>query len=1646
MKNIGKRILSLLCVIVMMLPMIPVAELPLKAEAATEGLDLSAMQIVVPQNATAVENTAATELQNYLYQITGTRPAIKTEGQQSGGSIFIGATTRAKNLKVTYPTAGDVNGEAWAIQVKGSHLILVGAPTRGPLYAVYHLLEDVLGVRWWNPWEEDVPKGNAIVPSNYSASGVPAMEYREVFMGLETGLNEKFNVRNRMNGSHTSISANYGGEETYGWPAHVHTFNRVFGPNDFAAHPEWFSLVNGNRNGDGQLCLTNSGLIEEYAARLVSHVPDDPDGIYSISPNDNENFCQCTNCINEINTYGMSGYVLRFVNKMADAVTAAGYTKAKVEMLVYWAYIDPPKGGVTPVSNVMLRFADNYVDILHGLDHANNADTMSKLQTWISIAPNRVYYWQYAVVYQNNGVLPSMFNYGDDITTLQSMGVNGWFIEQEQCINADFWDMKLWLGAKLMENPVSGAEYTALMDEFIYGYYGEAAGKHIRDYLYLMHGKAEASNVNVTFSTNIIGAEWLTVQDIIAGYDYFEKAVAAAGNNATLQRRIRAARSGFDRVIHENFVTWKKQASNAGLTLSFTQREVGKRIYQTMTEQIALRGIYDPDYPKFYSYYENKYGEAQYALPSEFSNADREHILDYTFEDFRAVNTNNIVADSESLVGKAYCLDTSGMSTLNSTQRAMMKAIVINAYDPSGTTSNDLRTIGSISAKNLTRNSGYKLYSIDWTVPQMGSDPTDYVYLFDDWGLQIPDMKRDLNLLVGQTVKIYLSVKANGSLSSSTYFKGQYYIDRVIVVPNPNQLTHNYVSAPSAYSDGCRVVCNTCGDVITGEHSWDDGVVTKEPTYEAQGVKTYTCTACGETQTESIEKLEKPVSPIDSISSGHLIADRDYSHFATQEGMTAYVDDAEAYGGKAACYSQANLDNGDFVTLHRYESATGSDVGIGNLFKDDLNVGQGYHIYKFTYTVPANATENGVVYIMPNWQLNSAQLCKDLYAYAGKNVEIYVSIKVAKNTTDNLYSVFVDRVVLATVCDDYIGEDGLCSQCGKAMSLTFRADDFELAYYKAGICDSVVEDGASAYGKAARFSYAERLATGDAGLYNEVLCSAEGEKRMYTRADGVSDVQVGQFTGAQLQANAAGGKYVTYEFKKLNLSDVNFVYMFSESLRTRFTAAQKNFLKDRPVDMAVSLRVEGDVTGTDAANPPVYYIDCITFTPSELDEIDRIPDGHLVSMRDSSYFAFDANEGTTYVTDEEAYGGKAVCFTRANLTTDPKISINRYDVASGLGDGAPELKIGELTLSELKVNQGYQIYKFTYDVPVQTTAGNTFYIMSNWQLNSAQFAKDFAPYAGKTVEVYISMKVEGPDTNGLYAVSVDRVALETHCEDYVSDDGCFCTICGKMLVPTPVLSWNLVLDGNIGMNFNLNVTAEEAAAATVDVTVAGETTTKNVADLLVDGKYVLPVELAAAQMADNVTITLHKGGETLTKDYSVRGYADKILNGDYTEETKNLVKYMLSYGAASQTYFGYNDAEENLADKGIEVTPAAVPAEGGVYSVTGSAKGVKYYGATLVYRNKIAVRIYFTGDVTGKTFTVNGETVAPETNGDLHYIEVANIYPQDLAGGITVAVDGLTVTYSAMDYIIRMYAKGGNVAALVQALYGYYLAADAYVA
>ncbi len=276
-----------------------------------------------------------------------------------------------------------------------------------------------------------------------------------------------------------------------------------------------------------------------------------------------------------------------------------------------------------------------------------------------------------------------------------------------------------------------------------------------------------------------------------------------------------------------------------------------------------------------------------------------------------------------------------------------------------------------------------------------------------------------------------------------------------------------------------------------------------------------------------------------------------------------------------------------------------------------------------------------------------------------------------------------------------------------------------------------------------------------------------------------------------------------------------------------------------------------------------------------------------------------------------------------------------------------------------------------------------------------------------------------------------------------------CTFCGEEM-PAGVNSWNLSLYGDIRVNFLLKL---DSTASTVEITVDDETFLFTTSDLSMEGNlYKATVGIAAAQMNQPITVMILEGEEiTFTEAYTVRQYCDTVLADESNSQYHALIKEMLNYGAMAQVYFDYD--VENLADNGITgVAAQDVPETTEELAVSGRTSGLHFYGASLVYRDRIAVRYYFTGDVTGCTFTANGNTYTPDTKDGMHYVEIADILPQDLDQQITLTVtdtegNALTVTYSPMNYIVRMNAKDSdNLKALLKALYNYHLAAENLVA
>ncbi len=279
------------------------------------------------------------------------------------------------------------------------------------------------------------------------------------------------------------------------------------------------------------------------------------------------------------------------------------------------------------------------------------------------------------------------------------------------------------------------------------------------------------------------------------------------------------------------------------------------------------------------------------------------------------------------------------------------------------------------------------------------------------------------------------------------------------------------------------------------------------------------------------------------------------------------------------------------------------------------------------------------------------------------------------------------------------------------------------------------------------------------------------------------------------------------------------------------------------------------------------------------------------------------------------------------------------------------------------------------------------------------------------------------------------------------------TECKVTLTDACVKAWNVTLGGDLTVNFYMDIPESIRSTAQVVISVADQTCISAVSDVpydAVEQAYRFSIHIAAAQMKDTICVQTVCNAETVsTENYTVQQYAGYVLADKGMSSYHPLVREMLTYGAAAQTYFDYNAdhlANEGITNAGTKEIPAAAEQE---MSVEGEMEEIRFYGASLLFRHSITVRYYFavSGDLEGYTFTANGMPYEALLKDGLCYVELPGLNPQDWDQGIELTVcdaDGnrLTVCYSPMNYMVRMNAKGSeSLKALLKAMYNYHLAA-----
>ena len=268
---------------------------------------------------------------------------------------------------------------------------------------------------------------------------------------------------------------------------------------------------------------------------------------------------------------------------------------------------------------------------------------------------------------------------------------------------------------------------------------------------------------------------------------------------------------------------------------------------------------------------------------------------------------------------------------------------------------------------------------------------------------------------------------------------------------------------------------------------------------------------------------------------------------------------------------------------------------------------------------------------------------------------------------------------------------------------------------------------------------------------------------------------------------------------------------------------------------------------------------------------------------------------------------------------------------------------------------------------------------------------------------------------------------------------------------------SLSLEGDIGVNFYMMLADDIASSETAYMqftTPAGSKTetktvlVKDAAKKVINGKtyYVFKCNVSAKDMASEIKAQIidgDKAGTTYT--YSVKDYADYLLEHNEVEEYAKaapLVKKMLNYGAASQTYFGIEgtaaNAELDDADKALG--KVSIPYSFKYSDNATLPEGVTFEGATLSLKSETTLSLYFKGLPVDTKFTCDGKTVETAKNGEYVVARIRGISSNELEGNFTVTFTGGSVTYNAMTYCYNVLNGGTddkNLQNVCKALYLY---------
>ena len=501
--------------------------------------------VVVSADAEASETYAAELLAEQFETATGAAIEVRTDGDaslnESAKLLSVGNTSILESSGVTLEK-DELNEDGFKVKRFGNTVVMGGFNGRGTIYSVQEFLKQQFGYEVYAVGEVAIDTVETSMLKDFDMTEAPAFRER-AFDGL-AAYNAEYATSLRLNPSTSAAEFDYGNsrdwilaahsyyqiiprtnDPTYGLP----NYNDPADPEHY--HPEWFAT--------GQLCLTDPDLKTTFIENLKSIIKQTPYGkIVSLGENDGTGYCsgrtqkeedgtvtKLCSCAEERSTYGLSGYIVRFMNEVVEEVEKDPEIAARGLVYCMFGYtasgsIIPPvnldTGAIVdescrPCDKLYVRITPlNPVCYKHAFsdpDCTYNQSIYEYFKGWKGITDN-IAVWDYNTNYS------AYYFFYDNFDSLQTnlkfykdeIGVV--YLNRENTTGSELRslvDLDTYLNAKLMWDPDENV--SELMDDFIENFY-KAGAPYMRQYINLMR-----ANVNMMEQTKTEGYHLLCYQN-----------------------------------------------------------------------------------------------------------------------------------------------------------------------------------------------------------------------------------------------------------------------------------------------------------------------------------------------------------------------------------------------------------------------------------------------------------------------------------------------------------------------------------------------------------------------------------------------------------------------------------------------------------------------------------------------------------------------------------------------------------------------------------------------------------------------------------------------------------------------------------------------------------------------------------------------------------------------------------------------------------------------------------------------------------------------------------------------------------------------------------------------------------------------------